>query len=126
MTDILRVCLSRSLVYLPAEHLCSASSPTRYSVENKPVGLPLARQEPLAACDSACISAFIAENLAGSRRARRQRNLDQVEIPEDDVTITDQILGKGGFGTVYLADYLGRNVACKVSIECMWNTTGPV
>lgn len=50
-----------------------------------------------------------------SRRARRQRNLDQVEIPADDVTITAEMLGKGGFGTVYLGDYLGRNVACKVS-----------
>lgn len=41
--------------------------------------------------------------------------MDQVEIPADDVMITDEILGKGGFGTVFLGDYLGRNAACKVS-----------
>lgn len=46
---------------------------------------------------------------------RRQRNLDKVEIPEQDVTITDELLGKGGFGAVYFADYNGRNAAAKVS-----------
>ena len=52
--------------------------------------------------------------LAEARRARRQRNLDQIEIPEANVTITDELLGKGGFGEVYLADYNGRNAAAKV------------
>lgn len=49
-----------------------------------------------------------------ARRQRRQRKLDGVEIPENDVTVTDELLGKGGFGTVYLADYNGRNAAAKV------------
>ena len=55
-----------------------------------------------------------AESLAEARRARRQRKLDQIEIPEEDVAITDELLGKGGFGEVYLADYNGRNAAAKV------------
>ena len=46
---------------------------------------------------------------------RRQRNLDMVEIPEHFVTVTDELLGKGGFGAVYMADYNGRNAAAKVS-----------
>ena len=45
---------------------------------------------------------------------RRQRKLDQVEIPEDHVTVTGDLLGKGGFGEVYLADYNGHNAAAKV------------
>lgn len=49
-----------------------------------------------------------------SRRTRRQRNLDTVEIPECCVTITDELLGKGGFGAVYIADYNGWNAAAKV------------
>lgn len=32
------------------------------------------------------------------------------------MTITDELLGKGGFGEVYLADYNGRNAAAKVLI----------
>lgn len=50
-----------------------------------------------------------------ARRQRRQRKLDSVEIPEDDVTLTNELLGKGGFGIVYMADYNGRNAAAKVS-----------
>lgn len=46
---------------------------------------------------------------------RRQRNLNMVEIPEHYVTITDELLGKGGFGSVYMADYNGRNAAAKVT-----------
>lgn len=45
---------------------------------------------------------------------RRQRNLDQIEIPEDQVTISEDLLGRGGFGTVYIADYDGINAAAKV------------
>ncbi|CAM9906886.1 unnamed protein product [Ectocarpus fasciculatus] len=55
-----------------------------------------------------------AESLAEARRLRRQRKLDQIEIPEDHVSITDEMLGKGGFGVVYLADYNGHNAAAKV------------
>lgn len=52
--------------------------------------------------------------LVDARRLRRQRNLERVEIPEGDVTLTDELLGKGGFGAVYIADYNGRNAAAKV------------
>ncbi|CAN0560046.1 unnamed protein product, partial [Ectocarpus sp. 12 AP-2014] len=55
-----------------------------------------------------------AESLAEARRARRQRKLDQVEIPDDHVVITEEMLGRGGFGEVYLADYNGHNAAAKV------------
>ncbi|CAM9308013.1 unnamed protein product, partial [Laminaria digitata] len=54
------------------------------------------------------------ESLAETRIARRQRTLDQIEIPEEHVAITDELLGKGGFGEVYLADYNGRNAAAKI------------
>lgn len=54
------------------------------------------------------------EIAAVRRRARRQRKLDQIEIPEEEVSISDELLGTGGFGSVFLADYLGRNVAAKV------------
>ena len=52
--------------------------------------------------------------MAEARRTRRQRKLDQAEIPEEHLTITDELLGKGGFGEVYLADYNGHNAAAKV------------
>eukprot|EP00903_Cladosiphon_okamuranus_P015102 g13969.t1 len=55
-----------------------------------------------------------AEVLAKARRARRQRKLDQIEIPAEHVVMTDELLGSGGFGQVYLADYNGHNVAAKV------------
>ena len=55
-----------------------------------------------------------ATNTLEARRVRRQRNLDMVEIPEHFVTVTDELLGKGGFGAVYMADYNGRNAAAKV------------
>ncbi|CAM9282264.1 unnamed protein product, partial [Hapterophycus canaliculatus] len=51
---------------------------------------------------------------------RRQRKLDQVEIPEHHLFITGDLLGKGGFGGVYLADYNGYNAAAKV-----WNESPP-
>lgn len=53
--------------------------------------------------------------MASVRRLRRQRNLNQIEIPEKHVTISDELLGKGRFGSVYIADYNGRNVAAKIS-----------
>lgn len=37
-----------------------------------------------------------------------------LEIPQDDILLTDELLGKGGFGSVYLVDYNGRNAAAKV------------
>lgn len=61
----------------------------------------------------------VSDSSAASRRARRQRKLDQIEIPEDEVSISDELLGKGGFGAVYIGDYLGRNVACKVRAKCV-------
>ncbi|CAN0245699.1 unnamed protein product, partial [Scytosiphon promiscuus] len=54
------------------------------------------------------------ESVAEARCMRRQRKLDQVEIPEDHLFITGDLLGKGGFGEVYLADYNGHNAAAKV------------
>ncbi|CAM9156032.1 unnamed protein product [Pylaiella littoralis] len=54
------------------------------------------------------------ESVAEARRIKRQRKLDQVEIPEEHLFITDDLLGKGGFGEVYLADYNGHNAAAKV------------
>lgn len=55
------------------------------------------------------------EARAEARSAKRQRKLNQLEIPEDHVLITDDLLGKGGFGEVFVADYNGRNAAAKVS-----------
>lgn len=54
------------------------------------------------------------ESLAEACRARRQRKLDKVEIPEDKVIISDELLGRGGFGEVFLAKFNGRNAAVKV------------
>eukprot|EP00904_Undaria_pinnatifida_P011787 jgi/Undpi1/7739/HiC_scaffold_23.g10212.m1 len=48
-----------------------------------------------------------------TRRQRRQRKLEGVEIPESYVTVTDECLGTGGFGSVYIADYNGHNAAAK-------------
>ena len=52
--------------------------------------------------------------MAEARRKRRQRKLDQVEIPAEHLSITEDLLGKGGFGEVFLADYNGHNAAAKV------------
>lgn len=59
----------------------------------------------------------MSESLAEARSARRQRRLDQLEIPEDHVLVTDEVLGKGGFGEVFIADYNGRNAAAKVGMR---------
>ena len=60
------------------------------------------------------IAEATSESVAESRRVKRQRKLDQVEISEEYLSITDELLGKGGFGEVYLADYNGHNAAAKV------------
>lgn len=60
------------------------------------------------------IAEATSEAVAEARRIKRQRKLDQVEIPEDHLFITTDMLGKGGFGEVYLADYNGHNAAAKV------------
>jgi len=52
--------------------------------------------------------------VAEARSIKRQRRLDQVQIPEEHLSIADDLLGKGGFGEVYLADYNGHNAAAKV------------
>ena len=52
--------------------------------------------------------------MAESRRKKREQRLQQLEIPEHELTLTDVLLGKGGFGEVYLADYSGVNAAAKV------------
>ena len=53
----------------------------------------------------------------------RKRQLDQIEISEDHVTITDELLGKGGFGSVYIADYNGWNAAAKARQRAMAAST---
>lgn len=65
-------------------------------------------------------SGIAASEVARTRRARRQRKLDQLEIPEGEVSISEELLGTGGFGSVFLADYLGRNVAAKVWCGVFW------
>ncbi|CAB1108607.1 unnamed protein product [Ectocarpus sp. CCAP 1310/34] len=69
---------------------------------------------PFLAVHQRSIDAAKLESLAEARRARRQRKLDQVEIPEDRVVISDELLGRGGFGKVFLAKFNGRNAAAKV------------
>lgn len=61
----------------------------------------------------------VSDSLAEARRRRRQQKWGEIEIPEGDVEILDR-LGKGGFGEVYMADYMGENVAVKVGFpfEC--------
>ncbi|CBN73941.1 Putative Leucine Rich Repeat Protein Kinase (Partial), partial [Ectocarpus siliculosus] len=49
-----------------------------------------------------------------SKKKRRQHRMDQLEIPASDVEVTNEVLGRGGFGTVYLADLHGLNAAAKV------------
>lgn len=50
-----------------------------------------------------------------SRRIKQERILDDLRIPEDQVKVReDRLLGKGGFGVVYLADYNGGDAAAKV------------
>lgn len=48
------------------------------------------------------------ESVAEARHIKRQRRLDHVEIPEEYLSITEEVLGKGGFGEVYLDDYNER------------------
>lgn len=56
----------------------------------------------------------IKEAMKESKRERRRRRLADLEIAEEDLKLTNEVLGKGGFGTVYLADLNGRNAAAKV------------
>lgn len=57
----------------------------------------------------------VAESLAQAHRTRRDINLKGVEIPDADVRIDfESKLGEGGFGKVYVADYMHRNVSVKV------------
>lgn len=50
---------------------------------------------------------------AASRRQQPRHKLEKLGIPEKELTLTDALLGKGGFGSVYIADYNGRNAAAK-------------
>ncbi|CAM9974678.1 unnamed protein product, partial [Scytosiphon promiscuus] len=54
-----------------------------------------------------------AKSLAEARRSRRQRKLDAVEIPADQVEVSDELLGRGGFGEVFIARVYERNAAAK-------------
>ena len=58
------------------------------------------------------------EILAQSKKKRRQRCSDQVEISAEEIEVmTDEVIGSGGsFGTVHLADYNGLNAAAKVVV----------
>lgn len=49
-----------------------------------------------------------------ARCEKRQWHLQQLEIPEHQLELTDSILGRNGFGEAYLADYMGINVAAEV------------
>lgn len=40
--------------------------------------------------------------------------MEQLEISEEDVTLTKTLLGRGGFGTVYVAHYSGKDAAAKI------------
>ncbi|CAM9164639.1 unnamed protein product, partial [Hapterophycus canaliculatus] len=73
-----------------------------------------ASQTPLYCSGNMLAAEAERESGAEIRRIRRQRKLDEVEIPEDHLFITGDLLGKGGFGEVYLADYNGHNAAAKV------------
>lgn len=85
-----------------------------YGARSTPLAYPLVLS--LSHGGSYSVWQLRAESIAAARRLRRQRNLDQIEIPEDQVVISEDVLGKGGFGTVYLADYNGRNAAAKVRV----------
>lgn len=69
------------------------------------------------------------ESLAEARRQRRQRKLDALEIPDDQVEVSDELLGRGGFGEVFIARVYERNAAAKVldirvhrcRLSCCWH-----
>lgn len=71
------------------------------------------------------VEAF-AESLAEARQKRRQRKLEQIEVPEEHSMINNEVLGGGGFGMVFLADYNAGNAAVKVRTavgpECSGST----
>ena len=60
------------------------------------------------------LSEAASESVAEARRVKRQRKLDQVGIPAEYRSITDEFLGKGGFGEVYVADYDGHSAEEKL------------
>lgn len=88
---------------------------------------PFQHSQPLGAGFSAVVYAAnaltgqvasAAEPVVAARRERRRRRLDKLEIPEDQLILTNDLLGKGGFGAVYMADFNGHNAAAKlVEIE---------
>lgn len=56
----------------------------------------------------------VVKALTASRWRRRQRRLDQLEISVDRLILTDDLLGKGGFGVVFKASYDGPEAAAKI------------
>ena len=86
---------------------------SRSSVPDDLVVFPLCAVGASSFCQLS-LSEAASESVAETRRVKRQRKLDQVEIRAEYLSITDELLGKGGFGEVYLADYNGHNAAAKV------------
>lgn len=55
-----------------------------------------------------------AEVVAKETRLQREHRFKQVDIPADQVVIFGDTIGNRGCGTVYIADYNGKNAAAKV------------
>ncbi|CAB1104612.1 unnamed protein product [Ectocarpus sp. CCAP 1310/34] len=56
------------------------------------------------------------ESAMMSKKKRGQHRMDQLQISASDVEGTNEVLGRGGFGTVYLADLHGLNTVAKVVV----------
>lgn len=56
--------------------------------------------------------------IARGKRIRRRKNfiIHTANMMFQQVHITAEVIGKGGFGTVYLADFNGLNAAAKVVV----------